>query len=129
MFLLFFSVSFLFVLGLNPVEIGKYIGAEMGLAVGMEVGVPENPVNKLAKQLQDKENLLNERESALGKKEEDASSKNKKQDVLIFLMGAGIWALFVLIGINYYLDYKKRKILKSNINILKIGREHTVLEK
>lgn len=124
-FLLFSSFVFLAYLGLNPLSLGRFLGAEIGLAVGMNVGVAENPFNKLALELDNKENQLNKREQELKKQEEDLSAPNKKQDRMIFLMAIGIWALFCLILFNYYLDYKRRK---SIIKATKIGRENILLD-
>lgn len=125
-FLLFFSVCFMFMLGINPVNVSKFIGSRMGLAVGMSVGVEENPFNKLALELKNKENQLNEREQELDQKEMALNAENKKQDFLIMTMGFGIWVLFCLILINFYLDYKKRKKLRESIgnNSIRIGRGH-----
>ena len=107
-FLCFIIVNFLFIAGLNPVDIGKFIGAKLGSAVGISTSVPENPYNKLAKDLRDKEDELDLREQELFEKEKALGSGGQK-DFLVIAMGAGIIVLFTLVLLNYYLDYKRRK--------------------
>ncbi len=112
-FLMIFSIFFLSFLGLNPVDLSKYYGAKFGSAVGMSVGIPENPVSKIAMQLKEKEERLNERETELKKLEEDLSKKPSDDKLIIYLMGSGIVTLFLLILINFYLD-KRHRAKKNN---------------
>jgi hypothetical protein len=107
-FLLVISLFFLFVIGLNPVDTTKFIGAKLGQAVGMTSSVPENPFNKLAVQLKEKENSLNQREMDLDAKEQ-ALNEGQGNNYLILVLGIGIIVLFFLVSLNYYLDYKRRK--------------------
>jgi hypothetical protein len=124
-FLLFFCVAFLFLLGLSPVNVLEFIGGKTGLAVGMTTGVAENPTNKLALELKQKEDTLNARETELNQLQKNLSAPNKRQDIYIILMSIGIWALFVLISINFYLDYKKRRQMEAEIGkTIKVGREN-----
>jgi hypothetical protein len=99
-------VSSLYSLGLNPVDIGKFIGAKAGKAVGvsMSTSVPPNPFNTLAMQLEQKERLLDEREQMLAQQEAGPVS----QRGLIYLLLSGIVVLSVLIILNFYLDYRRR---------------------
>ena len=113
-FLVFISIAFLFIIGLSPVDISKFVGSEWSRAVGMNVGVVENPFNKLALELKQKEASLNEREKELSAMERDLLMPDKKQDIMIMVMGAGILVLLVLIMANYYLDYKRRQETKNN---------------
>lgn len=124
-FLLFFSFVFLVYLGLNPLSLGRYFGAEIGMAVGMNVGVAENPFNKLALELRNKEEKLNKKEEELRNREEELSTPTKKQDRAMLFMAIGIWVLFCLIIFNYYLDYRRRKSMSK---ISKIGRENILLD-
>ena len=107
-FLGFIVVIFLLVIGLNPIDISKFIGAKLGAAVGMSISVPENPFNKLALQLKEKEERLDLREQVLFKKEQ-ALQNSPNQDTLIIFIAIGIGILFILILANYYFDYRRRK--------------------
>lgn len=113
-FLVFFSVAFLFVLGLSPVDIGKFVGSEWGRAVGLNVGVQENPFNKLALDLKNREAELDARENDLVAREQDLLAPNKRQNVAILIMGVGILLLFVLVITNYYLDFHRKKKVNPN---------------
>ncbi|MCU0679627.1 MAG: hypothetical protein MUC28_04260 [Planctomycetes bacterium] len=107
--LCFLAIGFFYYLGANPIQVGKYIGARFGSSVGMSTSVPENPFNKLALDLKEKEDRLNQKERDLREREKvltDAPSQNK----LILILGVGTVFLFVLILLNYYFDYRRRKI-------------------
>jgi len=109
----FIAVSFLYTVGVSPVDYTKYLGARFSSAVGVgsSASVPPNPMNTLALQLKEKENRLNIRESQLNKRETDLKSPNSvMQNKVIWGMMIGIIALFVLIMINYILDWRRRKI-------------------
>ena len=107
-------VWFLFVLGLNPVGITKFVGSKIGSAIGISVGVQENSYNKLALQLQEKEEELAEKEENLDRIESEIVAKNNLfQNRLLLIVVFGITILFVLILLNYYFDHKRRK---ANLN-------------
>lgn len=109
-FFAFILVGFFFYVGANPVSVGKFIGAKFSRAVGMSVSVPENPFNKLALQLKEKEDRLNNMESELNQREiEMAKNASSSQAKLIIGMGAGLILLFILIALNFYLDYRRRQ--------------------
>ncbi|MCD4761351.1 hypothetical protein K8R32_00115 [bacterium] len=108
LFLSFIIVFFLFLLGLNPVDIGRFLGASFGSAVGMSVGVVENPFNKLALQLKEKEDNLFERELGLIEREQALiEERSGKQERLLLFIAIGIIFLFFLILFNFYFDYKR----------------------
>lgn len=107
-FLVLISLLFLAYLGLNPINISKYYGAMFGSAVGMSVSIPENPMNKLAKQLKDKEAELQQREIELNQKIKKIDNNSGQDRILIWLMGGGIMVLAMLILINFYLDHRHR---------------------
>jgi len=110
LFLFFIPFCFFLVLGLNPIDLGKILKTKMGQAVGMSVGVPENRYNKLAAQLEAKEDGLDERERDIKLLEERIVNSYGDQERLVILLSIGIVILFILVFINYYLDYKKRKM-------------------
>lgn len=106
-FLLFSVIAFFYFLGTNPIQLGRYIGARFGDAVGLSVSVPENPFNKLALDLKEKEDRLAQMERELSVRKQALDETGP--DRLIIILGATIFILFVLILLNYYLDYKRRK--------------------
>jgi len=109
-FLAVIVISFFFYLGVNPISLGQFVGAQFGDAVGMEVSIPQNPFNKLAAQLEEKEERLAQKEKALDKREQAlAAEQTGAPKTIIWVLAAGIAVLFVLILVNYYLDWKRRK--------------------
>lgn len=109
-FLIVIIAGFFVTLGMNPVDVTMFFGAKLGSAVGMSVGVGENPVNKIAKQLKDKETELNQKEYDLLIREKSlADNTIARQRMLIIVMAVGIIILFILVTLNYYLDYRRRK--------------------
>jgi hypothetical protein len=77
------SLSLVFVFGfswvsfrVNPVDITKYLAAQVGSSMGVSVSVSENPFNTLAQQLEEKEAQLQEREKALEEKGTEPKSKD-----------------------------------------------------
>jgi len=65
-------------------------------AVGVNTDIPPNPINSFNKQLQEKEARLLKKEAEMDKQ--------------IFI-GGGI--IFALVLLNFYLDYRHRKISKN----------------
>jgi hypothetical protein len=113
-FLVFIICGFFGVVGINPVNLSEFLGAKFGQAIGMSVSVPENPFNKIALQLQEKENSLNQREIELNKRADELSAgKSDSQNPLITYLMLGIFVLFILVLANYYLDFKRRKTEKN----------------
>lgn len=108
-FLAIIFLSFFNILEIKPLDIGKFFGAQFGQAVGMSVSIPENPFNKLAAQLEEKENKLNEREIALDIREKSTTDADKFQNKIIYAIGAGMVMLLVLILINFSLDFHRRR--------------------
>jgi len=108
-FLAIIFLSFFNILGANPLDIGRFFGAQFSQAVGMSVSIPENPFSKLASQLKEKENSLNEREQALISRERSLSSTDKIQNRIIYATGIGLVILLILIVVNFFLDHKRRR--------------------
>ncbi len=108
-FLLFISLMFMIQVGLNPIDTGVFMGAKFGKAIGMAVSVPENPFNKLALQLKEKEAGLDAREEALNTREQALLVERKEAfSWPLWGMGIGIIILFFLIITNFYLDFYNR---------------------
>lgn len=103
-----FVTIFLFNLGLSPIDLSKYFAAQFSQAVGMSVGVPANPINHLAVQLEEKEKRLDVREQELNERIIKSSAELQDNPIVI-MMGIGIGVLFFLILLNYYFDYRRRR--------------------
>lgn len=90
-------------------------GAEA--ATNISMSVEENPYNKVAAQLQQKEKNINEREALLNKYEKELQRGN--MTLALFVL-----ALFLLIMLNFYLDYHRRRLDEDkktdNIRYLKL---------
>jgi len=112
-FFSFILISFLYTVGVSPIDYTKYLGARFSSAVGVSstASVPANPMNTLAMQLKEKEDRLNIWESQLDKRETDLRSESAVlENKVIWGMMIGIFILFFLILLNYFLDWHRRKI-------------------
>jgi len=93
----------------GPVEISKYLLAQVGSGVGMSVSVPENPFNVWDQQLREKEEELEEREDLVYQ----VLEKRERESNLIFILILGLIAiLLILLLVNFYFDYQDRKYQK-----------------
>jgi len=110
-FFAFILISSLYSLGVNPMDLGKFIGAKFTYAIGVSTStsVPANPFNSLALQLQEKQKMLDQRERDLNQKEVNLNSGGLlSQRALLYLLISGVVVLFVLILMNFYFDYRRR---------------------
>ncbi len=105
-FLIYIIAGSLVMANINPIDVGRFIGAKIGSAVGMSLSVPENPINKLALQLKEKEADLAQKEQDLNAREKALNDRNNP---LMIVLTVGIGVLFALILLNYYLDYRRRR--------------------
>lgn len=99
--------SFFYLAEINPIDLGSFLGAKFGSAIGMNISVPENPVNKLALELKERESDLERREQDLMAREL-AAYKNRER-YLLYGIALGIVVLFFLIAANFYLDIRRQK--------------------
>jgi hypothetical protein len=100
------------VIGANPLDVTKYIGAGLSNATNMysSASVPPNPMNTLALQLSEKEKKLQQKEQSLDDLQANMEAKIiSKQNTFIWIMFAGIGVLLILILTNFILDAKRRK--------------------
>ncbi len=121
-FFAFILASFLFQVGLNPIDFGKYVGLQIASAAKMNVSaeVKPNQYSKLAVQLETKEDMLNSREQdllLLQKKIEKQGSITG--NVAILGLSGGITILFFLMMLNYYMDYRRKKTILKNSKLLR----------
>ena len=80
--------------------------------VGMSISVPDNGINKLAQDLEQRSVQLTEREKAIDARERDFRAivldENAKQERNLLLIITGVTLFLIsLIGVNFYLDQKR----------------------
>lgn len=106
-------LAFLFFLNINPADIGSFLGANIGGAVSTTINkasVTENPFNKLALDLSKKEKELNRYEQLLLEREREIEGNSSLvSNKALMSIGALLAALLILIILNFYFDYKRRK--------------------
>jgi len=121
-------IFFIFLLGyskialkVGPTDLVSYSLASLGSSVGVSVSVPPNPYNTLAVQLQEWQKRLEEKEKILTQKEIELNQKSIFQgEIISKLVVSLLVIIFLLILINFYLDFKFR------IRISKSGQEKTI---
>ena len=105
-------------LKVGPSDLVFYSLASLGSSVGVSVSVPPNPYNTLASKLQEWQTKLEEKEKLLTQKEIELNQKSIFQgEIISKLVVSLLIIIFVLILINFYLDFKFR------IKISKTGQE------
>ena len=87
---------------INPIALGKYFLAQ----VGVTVGVKPNPFNTLAQQLDKKEEDLKAKEQLLEKRILEENNLGDQTLQYLLFIGGGLLALVVL---NFYLDYRRKR--------------------
>jgi sensor histidine kinase YesM len=80
--------------------------ATTGVGSGIETTVKENEFNRAAAQLRQKASDLDQRQRALDELENELAHSNQRRDQILLIVGL---SLFGLIGVNYYLDFHRRK--------------------
>lgn len=93
----------------SPQEFASVASAMFASAdATLSVSVPENPYNSLAQQLRVKQLTLQEREAALNAREarEKKLTLGEIAGFISFMLSI---VLCILVGINFYLDSKRRK--------------------
>ena len=83
---------------------------DMFAAVGVSMSVAQNPINTQAQQLKQKETQLDQREATLLAKENPAAQwqwigQNANLSFYSLCMST---ALFILVGINFYFDFRRK---------------------
>ena len=105
-------VIFLFsVISIDSTFVKKFtynLTSQLGNAVGIVVGVPENPYSKLAQELDVYESEVKDREVILLQRELEVVQKENKTEKSnnLLLISVGL-LLSVLILVNFYLDWKR----------------------
>ena len=90
-----------------PMEFAGYFKAQL---VGQGAEVEENPFNKLAQQLEQKEEELEEREVELNRREEflvqEIQEEQQRRNTII--LGIVIVTVFIVL-LNFFFDWKREK--------------------
>jgi len=115
-------IFFIFLLGyskialkVGPTDLVSYSLASLGSSVGVSVSVPPNPYNTLAVQLQEWQKRLEEKEKILTQKEIELNQKSIFQgEIISKLVVSLLIIIFLLILINFYLDFKFRIRISKN---------------
>jgi len=126
-----FIFSFLFYLGVNPIDVENFLGAKIirAFTTTTSADVPANPFNNLAAQLNNKENSLNAKEQDLNDIQNNLSNQTDALKRWLVYIVPLVIALFILVLINFYFDYKERKMLsKLEENEIKIIEAEKRLE-
>ncbi len=90
-------------------ETYRYLGSS---AVGVSVGVPETEINKLAAELQARDQVLDEREAALAAREISARdfSSASQTEYSTYILSVILFVLTVLVLLNYVLDWRRNRL-------------------
>ncbi len=120
-------LSFVFIFGfywfsykISPIFVVNYLAAQAGSAIGISATVPPNPYNTIAQQLNKKEKELQEREKEINQKEKQIKEKVVSQNkAILWGLFSMTFILFVLILMNFYLDFKRKKSNQSQNENLK----------
>jgi uncharacterized protein HemX len=94
-------------------HLSTLLSNNLAVVVGMSAGVEVNEYNSLAQQLTSKQTELNERERTLSLRESSLESMLKderaqREKNTFLAMGFVAALLLVLIGVNFYLDEKRK---------------------
>ena len=85
----------------------------MFATVGVSIAIAPNPYNTVARQLADKEAQLNQREAQVSAQEQAVSNSQSSRDTFGFYSLCMSAVLLVLVGINFYLDARRRSSTTS----------------
>ncbi len=101
------------VFNITPLKITQYLGTQLASVVGISTSVPSNPFSELARQLQEKEYLLENKEKQLEVKEEELLQESflDRYWPLFLILTGGI--LLILILINFYFDHRRKKFFRK----------------
>lgn len=79
--------------------------ASRGSSFGVAASIPENPINRILKRLQEREVAVLEKEKKLSLREEELQEKQILSKISIILASGTL--LFIVL--NFYFDYRHRK--------------------
>jgi hypothetical protein len=100
----------------SPTVLAHSARSMVANAVGASASVPPNEYNTLAQQLNAWQNSLDERETAM---EQRMLSAERAMTLAVASIAVSA-ALFFLVGINFYLDVRRRRSAEDRSNALAI---------
>jgi hypothetical protein len=106
---------FLLFLFLHPLNVVFFLGNQLSAAAGLTntATVAENPINRLAMQLDEKQKQLDDREQALNDRATALDSQNNLwNNGLLLAILLALVVLGVLLMINFYFDRRREKELQ-----------------
>jgi hypothetical protein len=112
--LLVMTVAGSLYLSLHPLDLESLFESKIGRAVGLSISVAENPYNKLALELDQKEEQIALREQKLDQIQAELLANTRLNRYIMLTMTFFLLILFFLIALNYYLDYQRRKSESRN---------------
>jgi len=112
--LLVMTVAGSLYLSLHPLDLESLFESKIGRAVGLSISVAENPYNKLALELDQKEEQIALREQKLDRIQAELLANTRLNRYIMLTMTFFLLILFFLITLNYYLDYQRRKSESRN---------------
>ena len=94
----------------SPAAVIRYLAAQAQSAIGVNASVPANPINTLAKQLNERKEGIVEKEKELEQREEIIQGQISKEQekTLVYLLATGGVLLFLIV-LNFYFDYRRRR--------------------
>jgi len=94
----------------SPAAVIRYLAAQAQSAIGVNASVPANPINTLAKQLNERKEGILEKEKELDQREEIIQGQIRKEQekTLVYLLATGGVLLFLIV-LNFYFDYRRRR--------------------
>ena len=104
--------SLLFVYGVSVIPAGVFVynmQAFSAAVVGASASVPPNPDNTALQQLQEKERTLNQRADDLNRLQQQLNERDSESIAVAWASLYGSIILFVLIGLNFYMDMRRRR--------------------
>jgi hypothetical protein len=105
---------FLFFLFLHPLNLAFFLGDRLFAdSVSNSATVPENPINQLALQLDEKQQQLDVQEQALNQRESALDAQNNFwNNGLLLAIFLALATLGVLLIVNFYFDRRREKELE-----------------
>jgi hypothetical protein len=97
-----FAAAYFFSINVELSRVNSFGSPRIAQAVELKTQVSENPYNKAAQQLQAKEKNLNTVANEL-------QQSSQTHDLLLLILVVMIITLFLLVSLNYYLDFRRKQ--------------------
>ncbi len=91
----------------------------VGNVVGVTAQIPPNELSRLAQQFDEKDKELSAREAEIADRERALNALlrkgNERGVIANYAFAGALLLLFILVGINFYQDWKGRKIPRQSV--------------